>query len=149
MSTTSDKSSSHDMWGGRFSGGPSQIMEAINTSVDIDQRMARMDIEGSIAHSAMLAACGIISSQDADQIAAGLKAIGEDIEAGRFEWDPSLEDVHMNIEAALRAREEAAEDREAGAGRESAAQHLAAVDAIVHWEFGVRDFDMAKKFSCI
>ena len=56
MSTKSDPSSSHDMWGGRFSGGPSQIMEAINTSVHIDQRLAEMDIEGSIAHSAMLAA---------------------------------------------------------------------------------------------
>lgn len=97
-------SKSHDMWGGRFSNRPADIMEAINTSVHIDQRLAAMDIEGSLAHAAMLSACGIISSDDADQIAAGLNAIKADIEAGNFNWDPALEDVHMNIEAALTER---------------------------------------------
>ncbi|TGY90476.1 argininosuccinate lyase [Marinicauda algicola] len=96
--------SGHDMWGGRFASGPSSVMEAINTSVHIDKRLAEQDIDGSLAHAAMLAACGIISSEDAEQIAAGLEAIRQDIRAGCFDWKPSLEDVHMNIEAALKER---------------------------------------------
>ena len=99
------------MWGGRFASGPSSVMEAINTSVHIDQRMAEEDIAGSLAHAAMLSACGIISSADHEQIAAGLKAVREDIRADRFEWQAALEDVHMNIEAALREKIGAAAGR--------------------------------------
>ncbi|TGY92181.1 argininosuccinate lyase [Marinicauda pacifica] len=99
------------MWGGRFASGPSSVMEAINTSVHIDQRMAEEDIAGSLAHAAMLSACGIISSADHEQIAAGLKAVREDIRADRFEWKAALEDVHMNIEAALREKIGAAAGR--------------------------------------
>jgi argininosuccinate lyase len=103
--TTKDKpAGSHDMWGGRFSSGPSSVLEAINASVGVDQWLAEQDIAGSLAHAAMLAACGIISSEDARDISAGLEAIREDIRAGRFEWKTSLEDVHMNIEAALKDR---------------------------------------------
>jgi argininosuccinate lyase len=103
--TAKDKpAGSHDMWGGRFSSGPSSVLEAINASVGVDQRLAEQDIAGSLAHAAMLAACGIISSEDARGISAGLEAIREDIRAGRFEWKTSLEDVHMNIEAALKDR---------------------------------------------
>lgn len=93
-----------DMWGGRFSGGPSAILQAINASVDIDQRLAEQDIDGSLAHAAMLSACGIISSEDAKAIADGLEAIRADIRAGKFAWSAALEDVHMNIEAALKER---------------------------------------------
>jgi argininosuccinate lyase len=96
--------SGHDMWGGRFQAGPSAVMQAINASVDIDQRLAEADIDGSLAHAAMLSACGVISSEDAAAIARGLEAIRADIRDGRFEWSPALEDVHMNIEAALTAR---------------------------------------------
>ena len=103
-STPEKPASGHDMWGGRFASGPSSVMEAINTSVHIDKRLAEEDIDGSLAHAAMLAACGIISSEDAEQIAAGLEAIRQDIRAGRFEWKAALEDVHMNIEAALKER---------------------------------------------
>jgi len=92
------------MWGGRFSAGPSAILEAINASVDVDKRLAEQDIDGSLAHAAMLAACGIISSEDARDISAGLEAIRTDIRAGNFTWSAALEDVHMNIEAALKAR---------------------------------------------
>lgn len=103
-SKPSNPASGTDMWGGRFASGPSAVMEAINTSVHIDKRLAEEDIAGSLAHAAMLAACGIISSDDADRIAAGLKDVREDIRQGRFEWKPGLEDVHMNIEAALREK---------------------------------------------
>ncbi|MGY6661459.1 MAG: argininosuccinate lyase [Glycocaulis sp.] len=93
-----------DMWGGRFSGGPSAILQAINASVDVDQRLAEQDIDGSLAHAAMLAACGIISREDARDISAGLETIRADIRAGSFTWSAALEDVHMNIEAALKER---------------------------------------------
>ncbi len=104
MSDTRKPASGADLWGGRFSAGPSEVMEAINASVDVDRRLAEADIEGSLAHAAMLSACGVISSEDADAIARGLKDIREEIRAGRFVWSRALEDVHMNIEAALTAR---------------------------------------------
>ncbi|WP_019961084.1 argininosuccinate lyase [Woodsholea maritima] len=107
MSSSSDPkaaASSHQMWGGRFTTRPSDVMQAINTCVDVDQRLAEEDILGSLAHSDMLAACAIISQDDKAAIHEGLIAIREDIRAGRFEWKPELEDVHMNIEAALKAR---------------------------------------------
>ncbi|MGC6453725.1 MAG: argininosuccinate lyase, partial [Candidatus Puniceispirillaceae bacterium] len=56
------------IWGGRFSSGPSQLMQEINASIDYDQRLYRQDIAGSRAHASMLAACGIISEADRDAI---------------------------------------------------------------------------------
>jgi len=93
---------SNALWGGRFSGSPSKIMEAINASIDIDQRMAFEDIAGSIAHARMLAATGIISSEDATIIENGLNQILGEIERGEMKWSAALEDVHMNIEARLK-----------------------------------------------
>ena len=90
------------IWGGRFNAGPSAVMQAINASVDVDKRLFEQDIAGSLAHARMLAACGVISSEDEQAITAGLIAIRDDIIAGEFEWKPELEDVHMNIEAALK-----------------------------------------------
>ena len=89
------------IWGGRFNAGPSAVMQAINASVGVDQRLFEQDIAGSLAHARMLAACGVISSEDEQAITSGLVAIRDDILAGQFEWKPELEDVHMNIEAAL------------------------------------------------
>ncbi|MCR9129563.1 MAG: argininosuccinate lyase [Alphaproteobacteria bacterium] len=109
--TDDTKTAASGMWGGRFTAGPSEIMTAINASVDVDQRLFEQDIAGSLAHAAMLSACGVISSDDEAQIRSGLEAIREDIRAGRFTWDPALEDVHMNIEAALRERIGAAAGR--------------------------------------
>ena len=96
------QSSSSAMWGGRFSAGPSAVMEAINASVDIDQRMADQDIDGSLAHSQMLAATGVISSEDAAAIQRGLEQVRSEIHAGDFPWSAALEDVHMNVEARLK-----------------------------------------------
>ncbi len=92
------------MWGGRFNTGPDEIMEKINASISFDQRLFAQDIAGSIAHATMLGECGIIAKSDVRDIVRGLKAIGKDIEAGRFTFSAALEDIHMNVEAALKDR---------------------------------------------
>ncbi|PCJ75816.1 MAG: argininosuccinate lyase [Rhodobacteraceae bacterium] len=98
----SDKKSSNAMWGGRFAAGPDAIMEAINASIGFDKRMARQDIEGSRAHAAMLAACGIISDSDGKAIREGLLTVLSEIEAGEFTFSKELEDIHMNVESRLK-----------------------------------------------
>ena len=77
-------------------------MEAINASIDVDKRMADQDIDGSLAHSQMLAATGVISSEDAASIQRGLEQVRSEIHAGDFPWSKALEDVHMNVEARLK-----------------------------------------------
>ena len=91
-------------WGGRFAGGPSAIMQDINASIGFDRKLWRQDIRGSRAHAAMLAKIGLLSADDEHAIDAGLEAIAGDIEAGRFAFDVTLEDIHMNIEARLTER---------------------------------------------
>mgnify|MGYP005988753903 CR=1 FL=1 len=95
--------SSNQMWGGRFAAGPDAIMEAINASIGYDQRMAAQDIAGSRAHAAMLAAQGIITDSDANTIREGLLTVLSEIEGGTFEFSTALEDIHMNVEARLKA----------------------------------------------
>jgi argininosuccinate lyase len=95
-------------WGGRFSAGPAGLMLRFSESVSFDHRLAPFDIAGSRAHSAMLAHVGLITKKERDAIHRGLDAILAEITAGRFRWDPRLEDVHMNIEQALTARVPAA-----------------------------------------
>ena len=94
---------SNAMWGGRFAAGPDAIMEAINASIGFDQRLARQDIEGSRAHAAMLAAQGILSASDAEAIREGLLTVLSEIEGGDFAFSTALEDIHMNVEARLKA----------------------------------------------
>lgn len=89
------------MWGGRFETKPDAIMEKINASVSFDKKLSHDDITASIAHCRMLAKQNIISRQDARDIEQGLRHIAEEIAKGQFKWKPSLEDVHMNIEARL------------------------------------------------
>ncbi|MEH6360142.1 MAG: argininosuccinate lyase [Amylibacter sp.] len=98
----SDKKQSNAMWGGRFASGPDAIMEAINASIDFDQRMARQDIEGSRAHAAMLAQQGIITDSDADAIREGLLTVLSEIDTGTFQFSKALEDIHMNVESRLK-----------------------------------------------
>jgi argininosuccinate lyase len=100
----SDKDKGQEMWGGRFAAKPSAIMQAINASIDVDQRMWREDIAGSKAHAAMLAAQGIITAEDNEKIQAGLDQIAAEIEAGDFVFSQALEDIHLNIEARLTER---------------------------------------------
>ena len=89
------------MWGGRFAGGPADIMEEINASIDFDRKLAMQDIAGSQAHVAMLASQGIIGPADAEAIAAGLVQVKGEIEAGAFVFSRALEDIHMNVEKRL------------------------------------------------
>ncbi|BEH13183.1 MULTISPECIES: argininosuccinate lyase [Marinobacter] len=96
--------SSEKPWGGRFSEPTDAFVERFTASVGFDQRLYHHDITGSIAHATMLAQVGVLTDAERDQIIDGLKGVKEDIEAGRFEWSVSLEDVHMNIEARLTDR---------------------------------------------
>jgi argininosuccinate lyase len=89
------------MWGGRFAGGPSKIMEEITPSIDFDKRLAAQDLAGSRAHARMLAFEGIIAKEDAEAILKGLDAIEREIAADEFVYSRALEDIHLNIEARL------------------------------------------------
>jgi len=89
------------LWAGRFAEPTDAFVEAFTASVEFDQRLAPYDIQGSIAHARMLARQGILSNEERDAIVDGLNRILARIEAGEFAWSVALEDVHMNIEAAL------------------------------------------------
>ncbi|MDA0301442.1 MAG: argininosuccinate lyase, partial [Chloroflexi bacterium] len=95
---------SSKLWGGRFSGEMSEIVERFNASIDFDRRLYREDIAGSIAHAHMLAAQGIIATEDSEAIERGLLEIRAEIDAGTFEFRLDREDIHLNIEAALTER---------------------------------------------
>jgi argininosuccinate lyase len=90
------------MWGGRFSGKPAELMQAINVSIGFDKRLADQDLAGSSAHAAMLRKTGVISSEDEAAIQGGLKTIAAEIDAGTFPFREEFEDIHMNVEARLR-----------------------------------------------
>src|SRR5213595_2651020 len=89
---------------GRFSSAASEIAQRDSESVSFDRRLYRHDIAGSIAHASALASAGILAADEFEMIARGLREIENEIAAGTFVWDTSLEDVHMNIEAALTKR---------------------------------------------
>ena len=99
--TTAQNATKSSIWGGRFSSGPSQLMQDINASISYDKRLYRQDIAGSKAHASMLAACAIISDDDRDIIHQGLEQIAGEIESGVFVFSEALEDIHMNIESRL------------------------------------------------
>jgi argininosuccinate lyase len=88
-------------WSGRFSEPTDTFVEEFTASVHFDRRLYPQDIRGSIAHARMLAKVGVLSAEESNAIVQGLEAIVHDIKNGRFSWSVSLEDVHMNIEAAL------------------------------------------------
>ena len=79
----------------------SELVKRYTSSVFFDKRLWQADIAGSLAHAEMLAAQGIISSQDLHDINRGMGQIAQEIESGQFEWKLDLEDVHLNIEARL------------------------------------------------
>ena len=95
------KSQQDKVWSGRFNEPVSELVKRYTASVDFDKRLAAFDIQGSLAHSKMLGAQGIISQDDVAQIAQGLNEILQEIQAGQFEWRLDLEDVHLNIEKRL------------------------------------------------
>jgi argininosuccinate lyase len=89
---------------GRFAGGPAADVARFTESVSFDWRLWRHDILGSKAHATMLRKIGLLSEAELRSILKGLDGIAKEIEAGKFRWNPALEDVHMNIEAELTRR---------------------------------------------
>ena len=92
------------MWAGRTDGATEKLADDFNSSISFDCRMYKQDITGSMAHAAMLAAQGIISQEDADQLIAGLERILADIESGSLPIDMECEDIHMFVEQVLTQR---------------------------------------------
>ena len=92
------------LWAGRTDGATSQIADDFNSSIPFDCRMYRQDIEGSMAHAAMLSQQGIITNDDADALIAGLETILSDIESGKLPIDMTCEDIHMFVEQVLTER---------------------------------------------
>ena len=91
------------MWSGRFSAGASSLLDQFNASIMFDRKLYREDIEGSLAHAAMLAKQGILTTDELRDITNGLNQVLEEIESGDFEWNISDEDLHMGIEKRLTA----------------------------------------------
>ena len=96
-----DKSQVSSVWGGRFTDGPSDIMDKINPSIDFDRRFFSQDIQGSRVHAEMLAKQGIISKRESRDIIEGLNKVEKEIRDGEFHFRRELEDIHMNVEARL------------------------------------------------
>src|SRR4051794_14443664 len=88
-------------WQARIGEATDALAQSFVESISYDRRLYKHDVAGSIAHATMLAKVGLITDQDRDAIEKGLKSIERDIEAGHFEFDESLEDIHMVIEAEL------------------------------------------------
>ena len=91
-------------WGGRFAMPTDKRVELFTESISFDARLAQYDIQGSLAHSQMLSEVGLLTEDERDQIHTTLKQIGEEIQQGKMQYSPSLEDIHMHIESALIAR---------------------------------------------
>src|SRR5690242_59193 len=89
---------------GRFAGGPAADVAHFTESITFDWRLWRQDILGSKAHASTLERAGLITRTELQSIHAGLDAIAQEIESGKFSWRLELEDVHMNIEAELTRR---------------------------------------------
>ena len=89
---------------GRFASGPSADVALFTESISYDHRLWKHDILGSSAHARMLMKIGLLTKTECSAILKGLNQIAKEIQSGRFEWKPELEDVHMNIEAELTRR---------------------------------------------
>jgi len=89
------------LWGGRFAEPSDQRMVDFTRSIDVDAALAADDIAGSIAHVRGLGRADILTRSEVDELVAGLTALADDVAAGSITWDPALEDIHLNLEAAL------------------------------------------------
>ena len=96
-------SSAPTVWSGRFSEPVTELVKRFTASVTFDKRLAEVDIQGSLAHAAMLKKVGVLTAQDLASIETGMAEILAEVRAGTFEWSLDREDVHMNIEARLTA----------------------------------------------
>lgn len=101
MSNNKDQ---NKLWGGRFTEATDAFVQRFTASVDFDRRLFNQDIDGSLAHARMLAKAGILTADEVSKILDGLESIRQDIIDDKFAWSVALEDVHMNIEAALTSR---------------------------------------------
>src|SRR5947207_10507167 len=96
MSSTNQKT-----WGGRFSGGTDERVEAFTESISYDRRLYRQDARASQAHARMLAAVGLLTADEAEKICAALDGIVARIDRNEFTFSTALEDIHTHIERAL------------------------------------------------
>ena len=88
-------------WSGRFNEPVAELVKKYTGSIDFDKRLAKWDIQGSLAHAQMLQQAGVLSAEDLAAIEQGMAEIIAEIEAGKMPWLLDLEDVHMNIERRL------------------------------------------------
>ena len=86
------------LWGGRFKSGTSDLAQSFSASVNTDKRLFESDIRGSVAYAEALKKANLINANELRKIKEGLRRVMEEIKQNKFKWDPSLEDVHMNIE---------------------------------------------------
>ena len=89
------------LWSGRFAASGAALLDEFNASLPFDKKLYEEDIKGSTAHAMMLAKQGILTSEEADQIAKGLLHIKQEIEEGKFVFDIAHEDIHMSVETRL------------------------------------------------
>jgi argininosuccinate lyase len=92
------------LWGGRFAGESDERMTAFTRSIEIDAALALDDLDGSVAHVRGLGRAGLLTEDEVGRLVDGLEVLRREVEAGTLAWDPALEDVHLNLEAALAAR---------------------------------------------
>jgi argininosuccinate lyase len=92
------------LWGGRFTGTTDERVADFTKSVELDRALALDDIAGSVAHVHGLGRAGLLAEDEVAALVAGLDGLRSEVVAGTIQWDPALEDVHMNLESALQAR---------------------------------------------
>ena len=107
----------HVTWGGRFSAQPNALMQVFGESVSFDKRLASYDLQGSLGHAAMLSHVGLLTDKEFSEIKTGIEELQEEILKDDFPWKLELEDVHMNLEQALREKTEAADKLHTGRSR--------------------------------
>ena len=107
----------HVTWGGRFSAQPNALMQVFGESVSFDKRLASYDLQGSLGHAAMLSHVGLLTDKEFSEIKTGIEELQEEILRDDFPWKLELEDVHMNLEQALREKTEAADKLHTGRSR--------------------------------
>ena len=107
----------HVTWGGRFSAQPDALMQVFGESVSFDKRLASYDLQGSLGHAAMLSHVGLLSEDEFRDIKVGIEQLQQEIAQDDFPWKLELEDVHMNLEQALREKTKAADKLHTGRSR--------------------------------
>ena len=111
------KNEKHVTWGGRFSAQPDALMQVFGESVSFDKRLASYDLQGSLGHAAMLLHVGLLTDEEFIEIKSGIEQLQQEILQDDFPWKLELEDVHMNLEQALREKTKAADKLHTGRSR--------------------------------